>query len=73
VSVTEILFRIVNNGTYHRGFVSGLMSQVPLKEALAVALERADYLNTEDFDYLTDCYAFDPMVGGRPLTVEIIS
>jgi uncharacterized damage-inducible protein DinB len=29
MSVTEIIFRIVNRGTYHRGFVSDLMYQVP--------------------------------------------
>jgi hypothetical protein len=44
-----------------------------IKKTMAVALERADYLDTEDFDYLMDCYPFDPMIGGRPLTMEIIS
>lgn len=29
MSVTEIIFHIVNHGTYHRGFVSDMMYQIP--------------------------------------------
>lgn len=30
MSVSEIIFHIVNHGTYHRGFVSDMMYQIPL-------------------------------------------
>jgi uncharacterized damage-inducible protein DinB len=30
MSITEIIFHIVNHGTYHRGFVSDMMYQIPL-------------------------------------------
>lgn len=29
MSITEIVFHIVNHGTYHRGFVSDMMYQIP--------------------------------------------
>ncbi|SHG90587.1 DinB family protein [Marinomonas polaris DSM 16579] len=29
MSLIEIIFHIVNHGTYHRGFVSDMMYQVP--------------------------------------------
>jgi uncharacterized damage-inducible protein DinB len=31
MSIMEILFHIVNHGTYHRGFVSDMMYQIPVK------------------------------------------
>jgi uncharacterized damage-inducible protein DinB len=30
MSVSEIIFHIVNRGTYHRGFVSDMMYQISL-------------------------------------------
>jgi uncharacterized damage-inducible protein DinB len=30
MSVSEIIFHVVNHGTYHRGFVSDMMYQIPL-------------------------------------------
>ena len=29
MSVNEMMLHIVNHGTYHRGFVSGMMYQIP--------------------------------------------
>lgn len=43
---------------------------------MTVILERIDYLDSrhaEDMGYLMDCYAADPMGGGKPLAAGIIS
>lgn len=45
-------------------------------KAMTVVLERANYLDSkhaEDIGYLMNCYASDPMGGGKPLTTEIMS